>query len=41
MAAKRFPYAIYYTVEGATVSVVAVLDERRDPEWVKSRLLRG
>ena len=28
---KRFPYAIYYSVEGDTVRVHAVLDCRRNP----------
>ncbi len=40
MAAKRFPYAVYYLCDGATVSVVAVLDERRDPTWIQHRLSR-
>lgn len=41
MAAKRFPFAIYYTLVGSTVSVIAILDERRDPEWIEYRLNRG
>ena len=41
MSAKRFPYAVYYFVAGEVVSVVAILDERRDPEWIKRRLKRG
>jgi plasmid stabilization system protein ParE len=40
-ASGRFPYAIYYTVDEATVLVVAVLDERRDPDWIERRLARG
>ena len=35
---KRFPFAIYYTVENDTVSVRAVLDCRRNPSWIRSRL---
>ena len=35
---KRFPFAIYYTVEGGTVIVRAVLDCRRNPSWIRSRL---
>jgi hypothetical protein len=35
---KRFPYAIYYQVVENTVRVRAVLDLRRDPEWIKQRL---
>lgn len=41
MCAKRFPYAIYYFVVGDVVSIVAILDERRDPDWVEQRLGRG
>jgi len=39
MPASRFPFAVYYTVDGQTVLVHAVLDCRRDPQWAKSRLL--
>lgn len=41
MPAKRFPFAIYYTATESTVYVIAVLDERRDPNWIESRLKRG
>lgn len=41
MGAKRFPYAVYYFVAGDIVSVVAILDERRDPDWIERRLKRG
>jgi plasmid stabilization system protein ParE len=41
MAAKRFPFAIYYTLDGDKVFVIAVLDERRDPHWIQERLNRG
>ena len=41
MPAKRFPFAIYYTVSDSTVYVVAILDERRDPDWIARRLDRG
>jgi toxin ParE1/3/4 len=31
---KRFPYAIYFSIEGEAVVVLAVLHARRDPaEW--------
>jgi hypothetical protein len=36
--AKRFPFAIYYTVTGDTVHVNAVLDCRRNPTWIRDRL---
>jgi hypothetical protein len=35
---KRFPYAIYYDVEGSTFRVWAVLDCRRDPVFIRRRL---
>ncbi|MDR2849268.1 MAG: type II toxin-antitoxin system RelE/ParE family toxin [Verrucomicrobiota bacterium] len=31
LLAKRFPYAVYYTVKDDSVCVWRVLDERRDP----------
>jgi plasmid stabilization system protein ParE len=38
MGAKRFPYAVYYFILDEIVSIVAILDERRDPDWIKQRL---
>lgn len=35
---KRFPFAIYYSVEKDLVSVRAVLDCRKDPLWIRNRL---
>jgi plasmid stabilization system protein ParE len=35
---KRFPYAIYYDVEGRAFRVWAVLDCRRDPVSIRRRL---
>lgn len=35
---KRFPYAVYYQQEGDSVTVRAVLDLRRDPEWIERKL---
>lgn len=35
---KRFPYAIYYSKESQTVSVYAILDCRRNPDWVRTKL---
>ncbi|MBX3296467.1 MAG: type II toxin-antitoxin system RelE/ParE family toxin [Acidobacteria bacterium] len=35
--ASRFPYAIYYSVEDATIMIHAVLDTRRDPEKLADR----
>ncbi len=38
LLSKRFPYAVYYSLEGKTVIVEAVLDCRRDPAWIRNRL---
>jgi hypothetical protein len=35
---KRFPFAIYYSVENELVRVHAVLDCRRNPSWIRKRL---
>ena len=40
MLSKRFPFAVYYRVEGDTVPVFAVLDCRRKPAWVRTRFER-
>jgi hypothetical protein len=36
--AKRFPFAVYYSIEGQIVRVYAVLDCRRNPAWTRKRL---
>jgi plasmid stabilization system protein ParE len=38
LLSRRFPYAIYYRVAKQAVRVHAVLDCRRDPEWIGDRL---
>ncbi len=35
---KRFPFAIYYQASSETVTVVAVLDCRHLPSWIRRRL---
>ena len=35
---KRFPYSIYYKVDDDLIKVYAVLDDRRDPKIIESRL---
>lgn len=35
---KRFPFGIYYTVADVCVTVVAVLDLRREPLWIRESL---
>ena len=38
LLSNRFPYAIYYSIEGDVVYVNAVLDCRRDPDSILRRL---
>lgn len=38
MPSKRFPYSIYYDVNGNAVYIVAVLPVRRSPTWIRSKL---
>lgn len=38
MLAKRFPFAVYYRIEGQSVLVYAILDCRRSPAWSRRRL---
>ncbi len=35
---KRFPFAIYYTIEDDTVWIRSVLDCRRRPSWIRRHL---
>lgn len=35
---QRFPFAIYYQVEGNIILIRAVLDYRRHPTWIRRRL---
>ena len=35
---KRFPFAIYYTVEEDTVQIRAVVDCRKRPSWIRRHL---
>ena len=39
LLAKRFPFAIYYRLKKDIVRVYAVLDCRRNPAWIRDRLL--
>ena len=40
MLAKRFPFGIYYLVDNQRIDVYAILDCRRHPTWIESRLRR-
>ncbi|MEX1114774.1 MAG: hypothetical protein WEB53_05965 [Akkermansiaceae bacterium] len=35
---SKFPYAIYYRDQGSVRQVVAVLDLRRNPDWIRDQL---
>lgn len=37
MIASKFPYSIFYLVDSNQIQIHAVLDNRRDPEWVSNR----
>jgi plasmid stabilization system protein ParE len=41
LLAKRFPFAVYYRIIDNEVVVFAVLDCRRNPSWVRERLVKG
>ncbi len=36
--ASKFPYSIYYQVEDSDINIHAVIDNRRNPEWIGFRL---
>jgi hypothetical protein len=40
MLSRRFPFGIYYEIEGHNVIVYAILDMRRDPLWLRAELAR-
>lgn len=35
---KKFPFAIYYSIDGQMIRIFAVLDCRRKPAWTRKRL---
>ena len=40
LLSKRFPFAVYYDVDGNIARVSAVLDMRREPAWARKELER-
>ena len=38
LLSKRFPFAVYYTLQKDLVSIHAILDCRRDPAWIREKL---
>ena len=41
MTSKRFPYSIYYDINGDTAYVIAVLPERKNPTWTAQKLTKS
>lgn len=38
LLSRKFPFAIFSTIENGTVLIHAVLDCRKDPAWIRDRL---
>lgn len=38
MLSAKFPYAVYYEIAADQIRIRAILDCRRDPKWIRSRL---
>jgi hypothetical protein len=38
LLSKRFPFAIYYEIVSSSVMIVAILDMRRNPTWLRAQL---
>lgn len=38
--AGRFPFGIYYLNEPEEIRVIAILDLRRDPSWIRAEIAR-
>ena len=38
LVSHRFPFAIFYECDAERALVIAVVDCRRDPEWIKAHL---
>ncbi len=38
LLSKRFPFSIYYKIKNKTIFIYAVLDCRKNPSWIESRL---
>ena len=41
LLSKRFPFGVYYEIVEDIVLVTAVLDCRRNPNWIRERLMKG
>lgn len=38
LLSQKFPFAIYYSVTHQTVKIWAIVDCRRNPEWIRNHL---
>jgi plasmid stabilization system protein ParE len=38
LLSRRFPFAVYYRIEEDRILITAVLDCRRNPTWIRTRL---
>ncbi|RYD18294.1 MAG: type II toxin-antitoxin system RelE/ParE family toxin [Verrucomicrobiaceae bacterium] len=38
LLSHKFPYAIYYTFQSNEATVLAVIDCRRNPDWIRKHL---
>jgi len=38
MLPERFPYEVFYRIDGDDVTVVRVFDCRRDPRWIERQM---
>ena len=38
---KRFPFAVYYEIVDDVVLITAVLDCRRNPSWIRQKLIKS
>jgi len=38
MLTPHFPYSVYYDIEDSVVRVYAVVDNRRNPDWISGHL---
>jgi hypothetical protein len=41
LLSKRFPFAVYYRISDSEAVIIAVLDCRRSPSWIRERLIKG
>lgn len=38
MIASNFPHSIFYLIEATEIQIHAILDNRRNPKWIRERL---